>query len=54
MINDPSGGQYYGGLVAAPLFSTVMTGALRLLDIPPDNYEGMVAKASDANQGGGQ
>jgi cell division protein FtsI (penicillin-binding protein 3) len=54
MINDPSGGQYYGGLVAAPLFSTVMTGALRLLDIPPDNYQGMVARASDANQGGGQ
>jgi len=54
MINDPSGGQYYGGLVAAPLFSTVMTGALRLLDIPPDNYEGMVVPASDVSLGGGQ
>ena len=54
MINDPSGGQYYGGLVAAPLFSTVMTGALRLLDIPPDNYEGMVVQASDVSPGGGQ
>jgi cell division protein FtsI (penicillin-binding protein 3) len=54
MINDPSGGQYYGGLVAAPLFSSVMTGALRLLDIPPDNYEGMVVQASDPVPGGGQ
>jgi cell division protein FtsI (penicillin-binding protein 3) len=39
-INDPSAGEYYGGLVAAPLFSTVMSGALRLLDIPPDNFDG--------------
>jgi cell division protein FtsI (penicillin-binding protein 3) len=54
VINDPSGKQYYGGLVAAPLFSKVMTGALRLLDIPPDNYKGMVAEASDVSQGGGQ
>ena len=54
MINDPSGGQYYGGLVAAPLFSTIMTGALRLLDIPPDNYEGMVVQAADVSLGGGE
>jgi cell division protein FtsI (penicillin-binding protein 3) len=45
VINDPSGSQYYGGLVAAPLFSSVMTGALRLLDIPPDNYAGLLAQA---------
>jgi len=37
-INDPSAGEYYGGLVAAPLFSTIMGGALRLMDIPPDDY----------------
>ncbi len=37
MVNDPSGGQFYGGLVAAPVFSQVMGGALRLLDIPPDH-----------------
>jgi cell division protein FtsI (penicillin-binding protein 3) len=52
VVNDPSGSQYYGGLVAAPLFSTVMTGALRLLDIPPDNYAGMLAQGSSDNQGG--
>jgi len=37
MINDPSGEQYYGGQVAAPVFSKVMSGALRLMDIAPDD-----------------
>ena len=36
MIDEPSAGQHYGGLVAAPVFSEVMGGALRLLAIPPD------------------
>jgi cell division protein FtsI (penicillin-binding protein 3) len=54
VINDPSGKVYYGGLVAAPLFSDVMTGALRLLDIPPDNYEGMIVQATETSGGGGQ
>jgi len=53
VINDPSGGVYYGGLVAGPLFSQVMTGAMRLLNIPPDNFEGMVAQATDPEQEGG-
>ncbi|HET7931017.1 MAG TPA: penicillin-binding protein 2 [Rhodanobacteraceae bacterium] len=33
------GGEYFGGLVSAPVFSSVMTGALRLLDVPPDNVQ---------------
>ena len=37
MINDPRGDQFYGGAVAAPVFSRVMSGALRLLDIAPDD-----------------
>jgi len=37
MINDPSGEDYYGGLVAGPIFSKVMTGAMRLLNIAPDD-----------------
>jgi cell division protein FtsI (penicillin-binding protein 3) len=41
VVNDPSTGEYYGGLVAAPLFSTVMEGALRLLNVPPDDYQSM-------------
>ena len=35
MIDEPEG-QYYGGLVAAPVFSNVMGGALRMLSVPPD------------------
>ena len=54
IIDDPSNGEYFGGLVAAPLFSTIMTGAMRLLDIPPDNYEGMVVQAVEPGMGGGQ
>ena len=37
VIDNPRKGSYYGGLVSAPVFAKVMTGALRLLDIPPDN-----------------
>ncbi|MCF6259120.1 MAG: penicillin-binding protein 2 [Gammaproteobacteria bacterium] len=37
MIDEPRGEEYYGGVVAAPVFSRVMAGALRMLDIPPDN-----------------
>ena len=37
MVDDPQGKQYYGGLVAAPVFSTVMAGALRIMDIAPDD-----------------
>jgi cell division protein FtsI (penicillin-binding protein 3) len=36
MIDEPSAGQYYGGTVAAPIFSQVMAGSLRLLAVPPD------------------
>lgn len=36
-VDEPSTGVYYGGEVAAPVFSKVMEGALRLLDIAPDD-----------------
>lgn len=36
MVDEPSAGEYYGGAVAAPVFSSVMEGALRLLNIAPD------------------
>lgn len=36
VVNEPGGEQYYGGLVAAPVFSRVMAGALRLLNVTPD------------------
>jgi cell division protein FtsI (penicillin-binding protein 3) len=37
VIDDPKAGDYYGGLVAAPVFSQVMTGAMRLLNVAPDD-----------------
>jgi cell division protein FtsI (penicillin-binding protein 3) len=36
MVDEPSAGEYYGGAVAAPVFSAVMGGALRMLGVPPD------------------
>ncbi|BCB70524.1 penicillin-binding protein 3 [Vreelandella aquamarina] len=38
MIDHPKAGEFYGGAVAAPVFSSVTGKALRLLDVPPD-YE---------------
>jgi cell division protein FtsI (penicillin-binding protein 3) len=35
-VDDPSGSAHFGGQVAAPVFSSVMSDALRLLDVPPD------------------
>lgn len=36
MVDEPRG-KYYGGLVAAPVFSKVMAHALRLFNVPPDD-----------------
>ena len=36
VIDEPSAKEYYGGIVAGPVFSKVMGGALRLLNIAPD------------------
>jgi cell division protein FtsI (penicillin-binding protein 3) len=43
VIDEPSGGKFYGGEVAAPVFSAVMSGALRLLAAPPDDLQRMPA-----------
>jgi cell division protein FtsI (penicillin-binding protein 3) len=46
VINDPTGGTFYGGTVAAPVFSKVVSGALRLLNVTPDApmSAGVIAK----------
>jgi cell division protein FtsI (penicillin-binding protein 3) len=36
MIDEPSAGQYYGGAVAAPVFSQITAGALRMLGVAHD------------------
>jgi cell division protein FtsI (penicillin-binding protein 3) len=40
MIDEPNNGEYYGGKVAAPVFSAVMAGALRFLNVAPDALDG--------------
>jgi cell division protein FtsI (penicillin-binding protein 3) len=51
MVDEPSAGQYYGGQVAAPVFSKVMGGALRLLNIAPDKMPSDVLRMADAKRG---
>ena len=54
VIDEPAGGEYYGGAVAAPVFSEIVEGSLRVLGIAPDGPEMMrspvisVAAASPA------
>ena len=36
MLDEPSNGRYYGGDVAAPVFSQVVQQTLRLMNVPPD------------------
>ncbi|NQZ25881.1 MAG: peptidoglycan glycosyltransferase FtsI [Colwellia sp.] len=54
VINDPGGDLYHGGEVAAPVFSRVMKGALRVLNIAPDAQKkqaaNQVVKPTDPEQ----
>ena len=36
MLDEPSSGKYFGGDVAAPVFSEVVQQTLRALAVPPD------------------
>ena len=60
VIDEPSKAGYFGGLVSAPVFSKVMSGTLRLMNITPDNLPptqqanaGPPAAAVKANGGRG-
>ena len=49
VINDPDPSLgYFGGLVSAPVFHNVMEGALRLMDVPPDDIETWLAAQAAA------
>jgi len=43
IIDEPTGKQYYGGEVAAPVFANIMAGALRLIGVPPDGLDRLPA-----------
>ncbi|MCW9012687.1 MAG: penicillin-binding transpeptidase domain-containing protein [Gammaproteobacteria bacterium] len=49
MLNEPRNGEHFGGKVAGPVFSNVMSGALRLLDIPPDDLKIASKKSAREN-----
>ena len=38
VVNEPKGEEHYGGQVAAPVFSRVASGAMRILNIAPDLF----------------
>lgn len=38
-INEPGTDDYYGGTAAAPVFSSIVSQTMRLLNVPPDNLE---------------
>nr|WP_271412180.1 penicillin-binding transpeptidase domain-containing protein [Pseudomonas sp. Q1-7] len=54
VIDEPSKAGYFGGLVSAPVFGKVMAGALRLMNVAPDNLpteEQQTAHAADGKGG---
>jgi cell division protein FtsI (penicillin-binding protein 3) len=51
VINDPKGDAYGGGAIAAPVFSAVTRGALRLLNVPPTEIDPVAAAAAAAARG---
>jgi cell division protein FtsI (penicillin-binding protein 3) len=36
MVDEPGGGRFYGGDVAAPVFAQIAAGSLRALQVAPD------------------
>lgn len=55
VIDDPKNSEYYGGSVAAPVFSNVMSEALRIYGIEPDNLginesDFLLARLDNANE----
>ncbi|GIZ12365.1 penicillin-binding protein 2 [Pseudomonas sp. NCCP-436] len=52
VIDEPGKGAYYGGLISAPVFSRVMAGTLRLMNIAPDNLPPAEQKTVALGSGG--
>lgn len=51
MIDEPGNGDYYGGLVSGPVFSRVIGGAARLLQIEPDDMPRLAPKTDVVDAG---
>lgn len=61
MIDEPSGGKYFGGAVAAPVFGRLMQGVLQLMGVVPDDLQALhppaaagqsKTRATSASKGG--
>lgn len=46
VLNQPKGDSYGGGSAAAPVFSRVTQGALRILNVPPSDPESVIAASA--------
>ncbi len=49
VIDDPSSGVFYGGQVAAPVFSKVMSSSLWLMGVPPDDLPETPARVAGSH-----
>ncbi|WP_370259465.1 peptidoglycan D,D-transpeptidase FtsI family protein [Idiomarina sp.] len=45
-INEPGTDDYYGGTAAAPVFSSIVSQTMRLLNVPPDDMTSQPMKAA--------
>ncbi|SDB17982.1 peptidoglycan synthetase FtsI [Pseudidiomarina indica] len=45
-INEPGGDEYYGSEVSAPVFAEIVSNALRVMNVPPDNLADAQLKAA--------
>ena len=52
MIDEPQGAAYYGGDIAAPVFANIVSGALRVLAVPPDALPAPPVDRGGASAGG--
>jgi len=50
VVDDPTAGLYYGSQVAAPLFSKIAAGALRLFNVPPDMIENQKLRVAEVSK----
>jgi cell division protein FtsI (penicillin-binding protein 3) len=48
MVDNPKGKEYYGGAIAGPIFSEVISGGLRILNVAPDDALNMVANVNSS------
>jgi len=52
MIDEPRSKQYFGGAVAAPVFSRLMEDVMRIYDVRPDDLETLITDTATVARGG--